>query len=244
MSTGESRVELYIDPAVLTGEPDANSWVDHSPDWRNQHAIWEHANQTISKPSPSQQDLSTAVIQLQRSVEHRDKLLDHLYSFEKIPGRRPGSKYETMADLKIIRPTLKIRLRDLRNRLMHEFDEIPLNVSDCEELADTAWYYLKATDHLAHQCISDFDVRSSLASGKQAHLTITFKCSDWTAWINADVPDEALQGIATEKNLIIQATPSEVQKKDSRTRISGTASGSPQALNPLVHMFFDESALR
>jgi hypothetical protein len=158
MGTSESGVELYIDAAVLIGEPEANSWVDHSPDWRNQHAMWEHANQTISKPSPSQQDLSSAVIQLQRSVEHRDKLLDHLYSFEKIPGRRPGSKYETMADLKVIRPTLKIRLRDLRNRLMHEFDEIPLNVSDCEELADTAWYYLKATDHLAHQCISDFDL--------------------------------------------------------------------------------------
>ena len=134
MNTGESEVELYIDAAVLIGEPDANSWVDHSPDWRNQHAIWEHATQTISKPTPSQQDLSSAVIQLQRSVEHRDKLLDHLYSFERIPGRRPGSKYETMADLKIIRPTLKIRLRDLRNRLMHEFDEIPLNVSDCERV--------------------------------------------------------------------------------------------------------------
>jgi hypothetical protein len=85
---------------------------------------------------------------------------------------------------------------------------------------------------------------SSLASGKQAHLTITFKRSDWTAWIIADVPDEALQSAATEKNLIIQATPPRVQKKDNRTRIWGTASGSPQALNSLVHMFFGESALR
>lgn len=149
-----------------------------------------------------------------------------------------------MADLKVIRPTLKIRLRDLRNRLMHEFDEIPLNLSDCEELADTAWYYLKATDHLAHQCASDFDLRSSLASGEQAHLTITFKRSDWTAWIVADVPDEALQSAATEKNLTIQATPSRVRKKDRRTQIWGTASGSPRALNPLIHMFFSESALR
>lgn len=60
----------------------------------------------------------------------------------------------------------------------------------------------------------------------------------------ADVPDEALQSAATEKNLVIQAKPSRVQKKDSHTIIRGTAFGSQQALNPLVHMFFDESALR
>jgi hypothetical protein len=49
-----------------------------------------------------------------------------------------------MAELGIIRPTMKNHLRELRNRLVHEAEEPPLCRNECELLSDTAWYYLKA----------------------------------------------------------------------------------------------------
>jgi len=244
MSEEARETNFYVDPVILTSEPEASSWVDHRPDWRKQHIIWEHANETISKPSPSEQDLSSAIIQLQRSVEHRDKLLDQLYAFEKIPGRKPGSKYETMADLKIIRPTLKARLRDLRNRLIHEFGDIPLKASDCEELCDTAWYYLKATDHLAQQCVSDFDLRFPADQADYSLLQIEFSRSDWTAWVNASLSGSLLLDAPSETSLIIRAAKSRITTTTASVRFTGTVTGSPSAQNRLVQMFFEESALR
>jgi len=64
----------------------------------------QHANKLISHSSATQQDFEAAVIQLQRAIEHRDRLLDQIYGFEKIPGKKGLNKYEVMADLEIIRP--------------------------------------------------------------------------------------------------------------------------------------------
>jgi hypothetical protein len=232
MTEDAKQVEIHLDPAIADGEADTSSWVDHPGDWRGQHEIWEHANQTISKPFSSRQDLETAVIQLQRSVEHRDKLLDKPYSFEAIPGRKPGTKYETMADLKIIRPTLKIRPRELRNKLTHEVGEIQITASDCEELLDTSWYYLKATDHIAQQCISEISWSRQTGRETISHLDASFTPGKWNIWVNVWCPRESLLNLKTLSCLTVCTDLSRIHVSGEELRVSGNAIGLTECPKP------------
>ena len=70
--------EIFIDPVMLSNGADREEWEDHRVDWRKQHEIWSHANGIIAGSSPSRQDLAVAVMQFQRAVELRDKMLNAL----------------------------------------------------------------------------------------------------------------------------------------------------------------------
>lgn len=238
----EALVEFFVNPAILSAECDDVSWTDHDRSWRNQYAIWEHGNELVSSSTASQQDLETGIIQLQRAVEHRDKLLDRLYSFEMIPGK-PGAKYVTMADLKIIRPGLKVRLRELRNKLMHDLDEIFLNQADCAELSDTAWYYLKATDHLSQQCA--IDLRLHYVDGDEHYyFGFDFNRTDWAVTINAYLPSSLLLESRIADCLTVVANEGSIRTIGNGISLEGNATGTPSALYKLVRIFFEESALR
>ena len=84
-----------------------------------------------------------------------------------------------MSDLGIIRPTLKIRLRELRNKLIHDPDEIHVTQDVCTLLAHAAWYYLRVTDRMAEQCSDEihYDLGSS-ATG-QSGLTVKVEPVSW-----------------------------------------------------------------
>jgi hypothetical protein len=62
--------------------------------------------------------------------------------------------------------------------------------------------------------------------------------------VNAYFIDNLLLDAPTHKSLAIEPTAQGLQRKDGWTRFSGTSTGSEQALNRLIHMFFEESALR
>jgi hypothetical protein len=79
---------IHLTPSIYSRGAEAFSWRNHRVAWKRQHEIWDHGNSLISAISPSQQDLEAGIIQLQRAVELRDKLLDKVYGFEKIPGRK------------------------------------------------------------------------------------------------------------------------------------------------------------
>src|ERR1039457_2673786 len=111
---------VFIDPIMLSNGADGEEWEDHRIDWRKQHEIWSHANGIIAGASPSRQDLAVAVMQLQRAIELRSTMLNALYNFTELPNRTAKAPYPIMADLGIIRPTMKNQLRELRNRLVHE----------------------------------------------------------------------------------------------------------------------------
>ena len=140
-----------------------------------------------------QKALQVAVVQLQRAVEQRDTILQQLYCFTDIPYFPKAKQYLVMADLGIIRPTLKKHLRELRNVIMHEVGDISLDKDQCEFLSDTAWYYLKATDRLAQQCVSE--LHSTYRAADDPHYTIitmTFRPGSWTVKITGNIPDNLL----------------------------------------------------
>jgi len=233
---------IYLDLERFDLDETDLTWIDHPEGWRKQHEIWKHGNSMVSKPAASQQDLQSGIIQLQRSVELRDKLLDRLYSFDQIPGK-PGSKYTTMADLEIIRPTLKTRLRELRNKLSHEDDHADINRQDCDELVDTAWYYLKATDHLAQQCVTD--VRwHQITEKRHYYVHCEFFRPDWQIRIEGKVSSDHLSRSHKTNYLSISVKPHDFKEDDSGLRFYGDAVGPIDTLYKLVKIFFAESALR
>jgi hypothetical protein len=233
--------ELHIDGIVMLTGSESNSWRYHHLDWRLQYEIWDHGNQLLSKASPSQQDLAAAVIQFQRAVELRDKLLDKIYGFERIPGRTSTNKYAIMADLGIIRPTLKIRLRGLRNSLIHEPDGIQISQDECELLSDTAWYYLKITDRITQQCADEVWIDYSSPETGGSHLTVTFETSSWSINVNANVSPKHLLTRPTPDCLMVRVNKSEFVKYSGDLKFVGKATGTDSALWSLVKMFFNES---
>jgi hypothetical protein len=235
--------EIFIDAMVLSAGADGPEMTDHRVDWRKQHEIWNHANGIIASPSPSQQDLAGAVNQLQRAVELRDRTLDKLYNFTKIPNRTERTPYPIMSDLGIIRPTLKIQLRELRNQLAHEIEEPSLRREECELLSDTAWYYLKATDRLAQQCVHVLGIRYGTDDRNYSYFSVTFDRNTWSARIDGDVAPEFLLDEASSDCLSIRLSRSEIQRYNGHLKFAGEMTGSRIALDRLIQSFFDQSAL-
>jgi hypothetical protein len=238
-----SGTELYIDGIIMSAGGESNSWDFHRLNWKRQHDIWEHGNQLLSKPNPSQQDLDAAIIQFQRAVELRDTLLDQIYRFEKIPGRTNTNKYAVMADLGIIRPTLKIRLRDLRNSLIHEPGEIQISKNECELLSDTAWYYLKVTDRITQQCASEVWIDYSSKKTGRTFLALTFETVSWSIKTKGNLSPKHLLSQPAPGCLIVRVDQSEFVKYSGDLKIVGEATGTDTALWSLVQIFFDESVL-
>ncbi len=235
--------EIFIDPVVLTREPDGPEMTDHRVDWKKQYEIWNHANGIISSPCPSQQDLVVAIIQLQRAVELRDKMLDELYSFTKIPNKTAKAPYPIMEDLGIIRPTMKVRLRELRNRLAHDTEEPPLERDACELLSDTAWYYLKATDRLTQQCVSVLDFNYWMEKTSVSMFSVRFDRTTWNAQVEGSVSPKLLVGKESADCLSIRLRWSRIEAYNQDLKFRGDLTGSKTALDKLTRYFFDESVL-
>jgi hypothetical protein len=236
-----SPKEIYIDPVVLSDGADSPEMKDHPPDWRKQYEIWSHGNSIISSPSPSQQDLASAIVQLQRAVEFRDKLLNRLYAFENIPNRAKRNKYEVMADLGIIRPALKTHLRELRNSLMHETEEAPFGRQECERLSDIAWYYLKATDRLAQQCVEELGVHYWVEKEHNNHLSIVFNRSTWDAAIKGEIYPELRLEKQSPNCLSVRLDWAEVVRYRQSLKFRGVITGSPVFVDQLIQLFFEQS---
>lgn len=232
-----------IDPIVLTGTVDSPETTYHKIAWRKQYEIWNHANGIISGPLPSQQDLAAAVIQLQRAIELRDKLLDQLYNFTKLPYVTAKAPYPIMSDLGLIRPTMKIQLRELRNKLAHETDEPMLRQKECELLSDTAWYYLKATDRLTQQCAEILGVNYWLPDKTSGRYEIAFDRATWEAGITGDMSPDLISEKESVGCLCVRVNEARIENYDGHLRFTGKLTGSTVALKSLIQSFFDESVL-
>lgn len=235
--------EIYLTEQFLSEGGYSNSWKYHHSSSKKQREIWTHGNELLLRPNPSQQDLAAALIQFQRSVELRDKLLDRLYGFEKIPGKPNTGKYAIMSDLGIIRPTLKVRLRELRNKLMHDLDEIHITEEECTLLADTAWYYLRVTDRIAEQCSDEvgYDLGSS-ATG-QSGLTIRVEPVSWKLGADGFLAHDHILEQPSDSGLVLRIKTSEYVRYNNSLKVTGELVGPPSSLWAVVQTFFDESIL-
>lgn len=243
LSSIKAGSELHLTEGFLSEGGWSNSWNYHRSSSKSQREIWAHGNDLLLKTNPSAQDLAAALIQFQRAIELRDKLLDRLYGFEKIPGRPNPGKYTIMSDLGIIRPTLKVRLRELRNKLIHEPDEIHVTQDECTLLADAAWYYLRVTDRIAEQCSDEihYDLGSS-ATG-QSGLTIKVEPVSWKLDGAGFLAHDHILEAPSAGGLTLRVRSCEFQRYDNSLTLAGELIGPPSSLWSVIKNFFDESIL-
>jgi hypothetical protein len=235
--------DLFITARLLSEGGWSNSWKYHRSPVKKQHEIWAHGNELLLKMTPSQEDLAAALIQFQRAVELRDKLLDKLYGFESIPGKRSPGKHAIMADLGIIRPTLKVRLRDLRNKLMHDPEVIHITEDECNLLADTAWYYLRVSDRIAEQFADEINYDFGSSDTDKSGLTAKVEPVSWKVEIDGYLAHNHVLETAVVNSPVIRVPRCEHVRYNNSLKVSGALTGPPATLWSVVQNFFDESIL-
>jgi hypothetical protein len=55
------------------------------PHWQKHYEPWSHANTSLAETA-SEQDRASAIFQLKRSLEFREKSLNNVYGFDGMPG--------------------------------------------------------------------------------------------------------------------------------------------------------------
>jgi hypothetical protein len=243
LSTIKAGDNLFITERLLSKGGWSNSWSYHRSASKKQHEIWAHGNELILKAAPSQEDFAAALIQFQRAVELRDKLLDKLYGFERIPGKRSPGRYAIMADLGVIRPALKVGLRDLRNKLMHDPEAIHITEDECNLLADTAWYYLKVTDRIAEQWADEISYDYGSSDTDQSGLTAKVEPVSWKIEIDGYLAYNHVLESPVANSPVIRVHQCEYVRYNNSMKVTGVLTGPPAALWSVVQNFFDESVL-
>jgi hypothetical protein len=203
-------------------------------DGKPHYEIWKHADRLLSAVDPSDQDLQAAIIQLDRAVDFRQKLLNEIYHFEKLPGMRKKNVYEITVELGIVKPLMKARLAGLRNKLMHNNAAKQPDVAACRELSEFAWYYLRSTDYL----LTDTVCAISLELLPRGRLQIDFRFDPWSVWLNGWVPREALSDGCSDDYFEVESPrPFEIDR-DGAASVTGHIVGPPDLLPRLVRMYF------
>ncbi len=243
-SASDNLIELKIDAAILSGEFYAEARIDHSGDWRRQYEIWTHADRILSSASPSEHDLACVLFQLNRAVDFRDKILDEVYAFRKIPIRlTSNNKHEIMENLGIIKTQLKIKLDLMRNRLMHLRTEPPPPLAVCKELSEFTWYYLKTTDRLAQQSVCDLGFSYWSDPQSLSTLTVFFKAGSWDLCVVGKVRPALLREASSSDCMVVKVPASAVREGREQVQFSGQVVGTAESLVRLVRLFLEESSV-
>jgi hypothetical protein len=111
--------------------------------------IWEFSRKLIEE-NDDRENLSEGIIALKRSYDKRHKTITTNYPFDNIDFDSKTSskrKLELLEQYGLIRLFLIRKLLDIRNLIEHA-DKLPPRKSECQELLDYVWYFLKSTDEL------------------------------------------------------------------------------------------------
>ncbi|MDR3734275.1 MAG: hypothetical protein P4L10_01925 [Acidobacteriaceae bacterium] len=148
-----------------------------------------------------------------------------------------------MADLGIIRPTLKIRLRDLRNKLMHDPEVIHIKENECNLLADTAWYYLRVTDRIAEQCAHEINYEFGSSDAGRSGLTAKVEPVCWKIELDGYLAHDHVLESPTANSPVVRVHRCEYVRYNNSLKVIGVLTGPPATLWSIIQNFFDESIL-
>jgi len=167
--------KIWLSQEILDWPATTQSMLPGHTDWQGHYAPWEHANESLSRRA-SEQDRASAIFQLRRALEFRDKALRSVYSLDKIPGLGRNAYPGILSDLNITLPIMRRKLIDLRNEVAHDHTKSPPEIDRCREYSEFTWYFLKSTDHLLSSPIGTlaFDSLSDRGS-----YSIDFNLENW-----------------------------------------------------------------
>lgn len=220
---------LQYDHYVLSSSP-----ID-SEEWEQQYEIYNHAA-SILEEEPDEHDLACVLFQLNRAVDFREKLLNQLYKFKKIPGLRGKKHHEAMQDLGIIKPLLKTKLDKIRNNVMHTAKYPVPQLSEVQELAEFTWYFLKATDLIASRTGDMLQFDEAIGADQSQWVELTFDLDSWEIEIRGRVlPDNLSQG-RSEGAAQIAAT--KMKQETDLTYFHGRIMGPDNVKQVIIKTYF------
>ncbi|MBZ6076127.1 hypothetical protein [Microvirga puerhi] len=204
-------------------------------DWQQQYDIHGHA-ESILENNPNSHDLACAIFQLNRSIDFRERLLNKLYNFKRIPGIYGNKHHERMSYLGIIKPLLKSKLDKIRNNVMHSVTYPTQNISEVAELSEFTWYFLKSTDLIASRAARALELHRFLDDEQEEWLEVSFDPANWDINIRGKTLSENILQENSEQT--IQIDTHKLEREDDLTYFHGKLLGPISAKQSLMRIYF------
>ncbi|WP_152547096.1 hypothetical protein [Amycolatopsis orientalis] len=167
---------------------------------------WRHAEILLDGVS-SEFHRTDIITTLKRAIDHRLRTLRSTYKFNRMiqtSGERKLKEFELLERLNVVRPFMLHRLIRIRNAVEHQ-DVAPPEVSECRELVELVWYFLRSTDILVCAPMNDIDlvlpdethVNDPISYGTYG-ISIAYQFEDWLPRVSGNFPKSSVS--LTEKD--------------------------------------------
>lgn len=207
---------------------------------RRPYGHWNHAEWLVSQEDSNEFVRTSALTALHRAMTHRAEYLNRTYNLDVIPALKGSKTLDRLERLEITRPRFLLSLRELRNVVEHDDSDVP-DLARCHEFVDLIWLFLKSTDLIAMQKISDITLRDTWEGGDQAPHQIvqitweteTWKCPVWAKLFAETYSEEPIEG-----GLHIELSEAPTQLENELISIHGTIANPWIEMLPLWQLFF------
>lgn len=151
---------MWLSKDVLSWKSEQQGYRSHpySDACARTYEIWEHAERLLLNKCNSFQ-LIDALSTLKRAINHRLQKIDSLYPIRQLfPDQNHNKRFlQQLACLGLVRPVMLEKLIEIRNSVEHSDREPPDQIR-CMEFLDLVWYFLRSTDRLVINIITDFEL--------------------------------------------------------------------------------------
>jgi len=214
---------MYLTSEILDWGGDSQSYSGNDEQlWKRAYEIWSHAEHVLSNPTSDFLRVD-AITTLKRSIDHRVRALNNLYSFRSIPIKNKPSEILNLLEFAgIVRPLMLQRLLDIRNAVEHE-DMSPPDTEACQMFLEFTWYFLKSTDRLVQLVLDDFGLRPLNDDNTYYWLNVrSGPKHNWLPKLTGWVTPEMLSTDPKDKWLAINVEKTET-RKELTARLKGTS---------------------
>jgi hypothetical protein len=210
------------------------------------YAHWQLAAD-LNMPGADDVHRGTVIQKLWNAVDVRVRTLHEAYSLSHLRPILASGKKSTTLDvlehLGLVRPLILRKIKDIRNTVEHQDKGVPGH-SDCENLVDTVWYFLRSTDSLAMERQTTFDLSSGVPTGRsedsRQFISFTMGEASWNVhargwfWPHemAEVGSEATAG------LIIDLDQEPRSGRDGALYVSGTIDPRSTLMTSVIRRYF------
>jgi hypothetical protein len=255
---------MWIDSSILHWSSNKEATIVYGKDERKRaYEILAHAEGILANPA-TPLHLVDALTTMKRALDHRVRLLNDRYVFEKIPlAGKPKRSFEVFAYFGIMKPRMVSQLIQIRNKLEHE-DAEPPALDRCQEFAELVWYFLRSTDSLIRERVDRFSLQPSfedpLSKARRYELQISaeggngweFELEGWLPssmysltlypqWFEIDAPFCRTVQELTDGSVDSPAFMDHIKQKRYElddVHFQGLVKGPPDLLRRLYQMYF------
>jgi len=180
---------LYISSQILNWNVNiSSSTIGDIIKHKRPYEILSHSESLI-RGTISDFNLSDAIANLKRALNHRLQVIESYYKLRAIKFRgAPKGYLEILEQYGLAKPFFIKKLIEIRNKIEHE-DAKPPKIERCKELIDITWYFLKSTDKLVLYIARDIELSPNHSSslpdkyGGTIEISYSKKKMSFSGWV-------------------------------------------------------------